>query len=112
MEAEFVACSVAVQESVWLRRFLNDLGVVANSGRPVTIYCDSQAAIAYTRDPKYHSKTKHIDTRYNFVRDIIGKNEVTVKYISTHSMVADPLTKPITCGPFVRHVEAMGLRRL
>ena len=65
------------------------------------IYCDNQDAITYTRDPKFHSRTKHIDSKYHYVRDIIEKNEVTIKYISTHNMVANPLTKPISRDSFM-----------
>jgi len=66
--------------------------------------------MAYTKDPKYHSKTKHIDTKYNFVRDIIACKEIALHYISTHKMVADPLTKPIPRDVFVKHVKSLGLR--
>ena len=72
MEAEFVACDAAVQETIWLKRFLQNLWIGVNSSVPVVINCDSQATIDYTRDPKYHGKTKHIDTKYHFVRDIIA----------------------------------------
>jgi hypothetical protein len=61
MDAEFVAFSAAVQEVVWLRRFLNYLGFCENEIDLVLVHSDSQTAIAYTKDPKYHSKTKHID---------------------------------------------------
>ena len=60
MEAEFVACSAAVQEAVWLRRLYEDLNVVTDATQPVILYCDNQTAIAYTKDPRYHSKSKHI----------------------------------------------------
>jgi hypothetical protein len=73
MEAEFVAFSAAIEEAVWLRRFLNHLGFCENETDPVLVHSDSQAAIAYTKDLKYHSKTKHIDTKYNFVRDMMAK---------------------------------------
>jgi hypothetical protein len=73
MEAEFVAFSAAVQEAVWLRRFLNHLGFYKNETDPVLVHSDSQTSIAYTKDPKYHSKIKHIDTKYNFVRDMVTK---------------------------------------
>ncbi|TXG60589.1 hypothetical protein EZV62_015162 [Acer yangbiense] len=49
IEAEFVAYSAAVQEAVWLKKFLEDLDVSKGMGKPVTVYCDSQAAIAYTK---------------------------------------------------------------
>ncbi|XP_075099421.1 uncharacterized protein LOC142176205 [Nicotiana tabacum] len=75
MEAEFVALSTTVQEAGWLKRFLVHLDVYNNAVEPVTINCDSQAAIAYTKDPKYHGKTKHIDIKYNFVRDMVVNKE-------------------------------------
>ena len=111
MEAEFVAFSAAVQEAVWLRQFMNHLGIINVAIEPVRINCDSQAAIAYTKDPKYHGKTKHIDIKYNFVRDLVAQKEVNMKYISTHDMVADPFTKPIPRDTFNRHVRSLGLRR-
>jgi hypothetical protein len=57
MEAEYVACSAAVQEVVWLRRFLQHLEIVRDALDPVTIHCDSTAALAYAKDPKYHGRT-------------------------------------------------------
>jgi len=112
MEAEFVAFSAAVQEAVWLKRFLNHLGFGENETNSVLVYSDSQAAIAYTKDPKYHSKTKHIDTKYNFVRDMVARKQVCMQYISTHKMVADPFTKAIPRDVFIGHVKSLGLRRL
>ncbi|GMP98267.1 hypothetical protein CsSME_00046221 [Camellia sinensis var. sinensis] len=111
MEAEFVACSSAVQEAVWLRRFLQHLDVVTHTSDPVTIHCDSMAALAYAKDPKYHGRTKHIDVRFNFIRDILAQKEVILEHIPTSRMVADPLTKPIARDVYLTHVRALGLRR-
>jgi hypothetical protein len=108
MEAEFVAFSAAVQKAVWFRRFLNHLGFCENETDPVLVHSDSQAAISYTKYPKY-SKTKHIDTKYNFVRDMVAKKQVCMQYISTHKMVADPFTKTIPREVFVDHVKSLGL---
>jgi hypothetical protein len=112
MEAEFVACSAAVQEAVWLKRFFEHLGFSKNSGSPMTIHCDSQAAMAYVKDPKYHSKTKHIDIKYNFVRDIIARKKVNLQYIPTRNMLADPFTKPIPRDVFVDHIKSIGLSKM
>ena len=68
MELEYVACSTAIQEGVWLRRFIAELGIVTYTSEPVTIHQDNMVALAYAKDPKYHGKTKHIDIRYYFVR--------------------------------------------
>ena len=95
MEVEFVAYSTTEQRVVWLKWFLHHLDVNAKSVNPVIVNCDSQATIAYTKDLKYHCKTKHIDLKYNFVKDIVTHKEMNKKYISMRNMVVDPLTKPI-----------------
>ena len=61
MEVECVACSVAIQEVVWLRSFFQNLEVVKDASDPIMVHCDSMAALAYAMDYKYHGKTKHID---------------------------------------------------
>jgi len=111
MEAEYVACSAAVQEAVWLRRFLRRLGQWPHVDDAVLIYSDSTSAIAYAKDPKYHGKSKHIDIRHHYIRDMLAQGEVVLKHISTGSMVADPLTKPIARDVFLSHIVSMGLRR-
>ena len=50
------------------------------------------AALAYAKDSKYHGKTKHIDIRYHYIRDMVAPNEMVLKHISTSLMIADPLT--------------------
>jgi hypothetical protein len=112
MESEYVACSAAVQEAVWLRRFFQRLSVTALADEAVKIYSDSMAALAYTKDPKYHGKTKHIDIRYHYIRDIVARGEVILQHISTSKIIADPLTKAIARDIFQTHVRSLGLRRI
>ena len=112
MEAEFVAFSTAAQEAIWLKRFLYHFGVVEPVSQPVVVYSDSEAAIAYTKDPKYHGKTKHIDTRFNYVRDLTEQKELNMVYISTHEMLVDLFTKPIPIDVFRKHMESLRLRKI
>ncbi len=65
-EAEYVALSQAAQECVWLRRLLSDLGMDVS---PVMILEDNQGAIAIAKNPVDHSRTKHIDIRYHYIRE-------------------------------------------
>lgn len=109
MEAEFVATTSAVQEGVWLRHFLQHLWASASSLRLVIFFCDNQVVISYTKDPKYHKKTKHIYIKFNFIRDIIQQNEVSLKYIITHQMVVGPHARPIPCDVYGSHIWVMGL---
>ena len=79
MEAEYVACSAATQDAVWLRSFLQHLEIVKSSLQPVTIFCDNTAALAVAKDPKYHGKTKHIKKIYHYIRDAITDKDVVLK---------------------------------
>lgn len=56
MELEFVACTLAIYETMWLRRFFEDLGVVDNASDPMTVYCDSTTILDYIKDPEFLGK--------------------------------------------------------
>ncbi|XP_057246814.1 secreted RxLR effector protein 161-like [Beta vulgaris subsp. vulgaris] len=70
-EAEYVAATSAACEAVWLRRILDDLQ--QTSEEPTTIYCDNMSAIAMTKNPVFHSRTKHIEIRHHFIRELVDK---------------------------------------
>ena len=111
MEDEYIAASEAVKEGVWLKEFLASLGVVKSAANPVTIFCDNQAAIKVSKDPKFRSKSKHIEGRYHYIRDVINRlKTVRIEFLPSVDMVADPLTKPLSQETFCKHVYDMGLR--
>ena len=72
MEAEFISCFLVAQEVVWLRQFLHNFNVTICAKNLVTIHYDSMAAIAFTKDLKYHERTKHINMQNSFIRDLIA----------------------------------------
>jgi hypothetical protein len=111
MEAEYIAASEAVKEAVWLKEFLSSLKIVDSVNKPVTVYCDNQAALKVSRDPRFHSKSKHIEGRYHYIRDVINRLKlVCLEFLPSVDMVADPLTKSLSQVVFGKHVKAMGLR--
>ena len=57
---------------------MEDLDINISNASLVTIYCDNQVAISFFKDAKYHSKSKHINTKYNFIRDILAKKEAVI----------------------------------
>ena len=63
-------------------------------------------ALAYAKDMNYDRKTKHIQIKYHFARDMITQNEVVLRHIPTSKMVVDPFTKPIAKDAFVRHAKS------
>ncbi|OIT36922.1 retrovirus-related pol polyprotein from transposon tnt 1-94, partial [Nicotiana attenuata] len=100
MEAEYLSLASSTQEGVWLKKFLEHLLDIAENAEPMLVYYDSEAAISSTKDPKFHCKTKHIDIKYNYARDMVRRKVVNVKYVSTKDMLADPLTKPLSRDAF------------
>ena len=74
-----MALLAPVQKGIWLRRFLENLINKGDAIKPVVISSNSQTTIAYTKDPKFHAKTIHIDIKYNFVKDMVVRKKVNVK---------------------------------
>jgi len=109
MEVEYIAATTAVQEAIWLSSLLVSLEVVPSAIDPITLHSDSMSAIDYSKDSKFHGRTKHIEIKYHFIRN--KKDEVQLSHMPTGDMVADPLTKPLAVDMFKSHVKAMGLRR-
>ncbi|KAG8485343.1 hypothetical protein CXB51_021504 [Gossypium anomalum] len=94
-EAEYMAITEACKEAIWLKGLFSELNEDLQIS---TVFCDSQSAIFLTKDQMFHERTKHIDVRYHFVRDIIARGDIVVSKISTHENPADMMTKslPIT----------------
>lgn len=68
--------------------------------QPMTIMEDNQGAIAMTKNPIGHRRTKHIDIKYHFVREQVQRGTLQIKYCCTKEMLADLFTKPLTRGQF------------
>ena len=85
-EAEYVALSFATQEAVWLRKLLSELG---DSLLPVVIKEDNQGAIAIAKNPIVHTRTKHIDIRYHYIREAVQNKEIELEYCPSEEMIAN-----------------------
>ncbi|KAG8480843.1 hypothetical protein CXB51_025300 [Gossypium anomalum] len=88
-EAEYMAITEACKEAIWLKGLFSELNEDLQIS---TVFCDSQSAIFLTKDQMFHERTKHIDVRYHFVRDIIARGDIVVSKISTHENPADMMT--------------------
>ena len=73
MEAMYVTCSVATQDVVWLRSFLQHLEIIKIALKLVIIFYDNTVALVVAKDPEYHRKTIHIKKRYHYIRDTMQK---------------------------------------
>lgn len=93
-EAEFISISEASKEVKWLRQLLDEMHEKIDI--PTKIFEDNQSCIELVGEHKFSYKTKHIDTRYKMIRDIVMQKIIECEYCPTEEMVADLLTKPLT----------------
>ena len=91
------------------KEFIPGLKVVDSISRPLLLYCDNEPAVFYASNNKSSAAAKHIDIKFNVVKDRIQDQTIEVKHISTTHMLADPLTKGLPPSTFREHVAGMGL---
>ncbi|PSC67710.1 Retrovirus-related Pol poly from transposon TNT 1-94 [Micractinium conductrix] len=105
-EAEYISAATTIKEGLWLRKLFQDLSLDLHT---VAICADSQTALKLLKNPIVSNRSKHIDVVHHFARERVARNEVTFEYISTESMVADALTKPVPATKFNFCRAGMGL---
>ena len=93
-EAEYIAACSASSEAVWLRKMLSRLFDLEMDA--TCIYCDNQSCIKLSENPVFHDKSKHIEIKYQYIRDMVEKRVVKLQYIATDEQVADVLTKSLS----------------
>ncbi|GJT52663.1 retrovirus-related pol polyprotein from transposon TNT 1-94 [Tanacetum coccineum] len=91
-EAEYVSLSACCAQVIWMRTQLLDYGYKYNR---IPMYCDSKSAIAISCNPVQHSKTKHIDIRYHFIKEHVEKGTVELYFVRTEYQLADLFTKAL-----------------
>lgn len=96
-EAEYIGYNMAAREAVWLRSLLNSFYYAQPTLTPTVILADNQGAIALTKNPKFHKRTKHVDVCWHWIREKVKMGQIHAEYIPTNEMGADVLTKPL--GP-------------
>jgi hypothetical protein len=106
-EAEYIAASVASREAVWLRKLLSDL--FSAELEPTVIHCDNQSCIKLSENPVFHDRSKHIEMRYHYVRDMVQKNILSIQYVPTAEQTTDILTKPLSLTKFVYFRDKLGV---
>jgi hypothetical protein len=109
-EAEYIAGAAAACQGVWLRRLLQD---VVGAGVPAPqLKMDNQSAIALSKNPVLHDRSKHIDTKFHFLRECVDGGEVRLAFVSTQGQLADIMTKALGKAKFQELRELIGVSKL
>lgn len=108
-EAEYVSLSESMKEAVYLNSLLKELGIMRYAR--VIVHVDNQGAIFLAQDPVFHARSKHIDIRYHYVREVLrDKNDIELRYVPTASMLADVLTKPLSSVKHNKCLDGLGVK--
>lgn len=114
VEAEYVALSSACSEVKWIQMFLKELEflkeIQLNDCIQTNIFCDNQGCICLSKNPTNHSRTKHVDIQYHFIRELVESKLITLKYCPTEEMIADVFTKALNRDKHLKFSNALGLQ--
>ena len=105
-EAEYISAASCCAQILWIKNQMLDYGVKFTK---TPIFCDNTSAIAISHNPVMHSKTKHIDIRYHFIRDHVMKNDIEIHFIPTDKQLADVFTKPLDEKTFKHLISELGM---
>jgi hypothetical protein len=98
-ESEYVALGEAGKEAIYIQALIKDLDIIEFK-EPLVLMEDNKEAIDLSHNPKFHSRTKHIDVRHHFFRDYIANKVFTVEKVDSASNLADGFTKPLVGAAF------------
>lgn len=106
-EAEYIAAATAAVQGVWLARLIGELE--GQEPGCALIKVDNKSAISLCKNPMLHDRSKHIDTKFHFIRDCVDQKWVEVEYIRSEEQLADILTKPLGKIRFLELRGKLGL---
>ena len=106
-EVEYVALSSAAQECIWIKRLNSEFGNMSDG--PAVIMEDNQSCIAIAKNPQHHGRSKHIDIKHHFIRELVGNKTIELRYCPIKEMAADFLTKALVREQFCYLQEKAGI---
>jgi len=109
-EAEYVAAALGACQGVWLSRLIAELK--NEQVQKFRLLIDNKSAIELSKNPVHHERSKHIDTRYHYIRDCIEQGVVEVDHVRTGDQLADILTKPLVRMRFAELRMKLGVTKI
>jgi len=107
-EAEFMAATEAAKQAIWLQELLAEL--ICTECEKVTIRVDNKSAIALTKNPVFHGRSKHIHRRYHFIQECVENGQIEVEHVPGVRQKADILTKALGKIKFLEMRELIGVQ--
>nr|GFB03335.1 hypothetical protein [Tanacetum cinerariifolium] len=109
-EAEYIVAAKPAKEAVWIRMFVDELGVVPSNNYPIEMNCDNTAAISMAKEPGIMKGARHFQRKFHYVRECVETGEIEMVKVHTDDNLADPFTNALAGPKLTRHARNMGLR--
>jgi hypothetical protein len=106
-EAEFIAAAHCVCQGIWLKRILECIGL--EQRKCLTVLCDNSSTIKLSKNPVLHGRSKHIDIRFHFLRNLSCDGVIELIHCASQEQLADIMIKALKLGVFVKLRERLGV---
>ncbi|GAB2287252.1 hypothetical protein Dimus_039813 [Dionaea muscipula] len=106
-EAEYIAITDVLKEATWVQGLLKEIQMLEDH---CTVFTDNQSALQLCKNPVYHERTKHIDVRYHYIRDIIAAGTLKIAKVATEDNPSDMGTKVVPVGKFRHCLNLLHIR--
>ena len=103
-----MAATAAACQAVWMRKMLRSLCQEQVKG--TMIFCDNSSAIALSKNSVFHKRTKHIDTKFHFIRELVSNGEIVLQHCRIEDQFVDILTKPLQQKSFEHFRKCLGMQ--
>lgn len=106
-EAEYVAAACAAKELLWMKRLLKEMiGIFKTQ----ILYIDNQSAIKLINNKMTNDRSKHIDVKYHFIRELVENGQIIPEFVGTRDQLADIFTKPLNSDLIAKFKNEIGLK--
>lgn len=109
-EAELMAAAAATCQAIWLMGVLKEM--IGSHPLKTTLFVDNQSAMDLIKNPVHHARSKHIDTRFYFIRECVEHGQIQVRHVNSNEQRADIMTKALLSTKFILMRELLGVRDL
>ncbi|KAD4584618.1 hypothetical protein E3N88_22219 [Mikania micrantha] len=109
-EAEFMAATSAACQAIWLKGLIAE--ITGQEEAQVVIKVDNKSAIALMKNPVFHGRSKHINTRFHYIRECVEKEQIKVEHVSGEEQCADILTKALPKLRFAEMRKLLGVEEI
>nr|KYP46744.1 Retrovirus-related Pol polyprotein from transposon TNT 1-94 [Cajanus cajan] len=107
-EAEYISAAYTACQALWLESLVNQ--ILSRPERTITLKIDNKSAISLAKNPIHHGRSKHIETRFHFIREKVREKKLQLEHCGTKEQLADIMTKPLNTRKFIEFRKRLNVK--